>query len=114
MRNFKTFIGLLFITALYSACSNRTDKFVGKWSPINNTILPTTFVLTIQKTDDQITMVNSQNPDRPLPLTYLERDKTMTGEVQGTPVHLSLNDDTGNLLFRPDSNADPIEFKKLD
>jgi len=114
MRKLTTFIGLSFITVLYAACSNYTGKFIGKWSPVNNTVLPTTFVLTIQKSDDQITMVNSRSPDRPIPLTYAEQEEALTGEVEGNAVRLTINSETGNLLFQPDANADAVEFRKQD
>jgi len=112
MKKFRFGMLLCILIIFLSGCSNYSNKFIGKWSPVNNDILPQDFILSIEKNNDKFVMKNSKQPDQPIELSFVNTEKIMMGQIDGTNINLSIEENSDYLIFKPYTNADPIPFKR--
>lgn len=113
------FLGILLIVTFFS-CSGGGSKFLGKWKSTRNITSSRKPVITIEKQGDQYILSNSLHPEQPIPFTYIDKNKILTGNFMGADVdiryidsskHISLSPRTSS-LYSPSNNS--LEFEKVE
>ncbi len=112
-------LGILLI-ATFCSCSDGGGKFLGKWKSTLSIGSSRKPIITIEKQGDQYVLSNSLHPEQPIPFTYIEKNKMLTGNFMGEDVDIKYIDSSKHLSLTPrtsglyNSSDNSLEFEKVD